>query len=378
MLNIGIACYPTYGGSGVVATELGISLARKGHKVHIISYAIPFRLQGFVQNIYFHEVQVTQYPLFKYPSYDLALSAKMMEVAEEHKLDILHVHYAIPHAACAYYTKQMMGRRSPKIITTLHGTDITLVGNDKSFFPITKFSIEQSDGVTAVSDYLKQETIRIFDIQRDICVVPNFVDTTEFTGHARECSKRHFAPDGEKVLLHISNFRPVKRIPDVIQIFAKVHKHVPSKLVLVGEGPELRPGLDLAKALGVDKDVIALGKQDYLSELLPCADLYLLPSETESFGLSALEALASGVPVIGSRVGGIPEVVTQGQTGFLSPVGDITQMAEDAISLLKDADLMQEFRLRCRTDAVARFNENDGVMRYENYYQEVLGKNETH
>jgi len=371
-MKIGIVCYPTYGGSGVVATELGLSLARRGHQVHIISYALPFRLHEFSQNIFYHEVQVANYPLFKYPSYDLALSVKMMEVAQREKLDILHVHYAIPHAACAFLTKQMMGNSGPKIITTLHGTDITLVGMDESFYPITKFSIEQSDGITAVSQYLKDETIRLFGIKKEIKVLYNFVDPQEFTGAPRECSRKYFAPGGEKVLMHISNFRPVKRIPDVIKIFAGVRSQMPAKLVLVGEGPELSPALELARTLGVGNDVLSLGKQDFLSELLPCADLYIFPSETESFGLSALEALACGVPVIGSKTGGLPEVVEQGKTGYLSNVGDVESMVKDAMSLLTDPQKLLQFKKACREEAIQRFNEKEAVNRYEEYYQKVL------
>ncbi len=373
-MKIGITCYPTYGGSGVVATELGIALAKRGHQVHFISYALPFRLQRFYENIYFHEVQVTNYPLFKYPSYDLALSAEMMEVTEQFGLELLHVHYAIPHAACAYLTKQMMGNRSPKIITTLHGTDITLVGSDKSFFPITKFSIEQSDGITAVSDYLRQETVRQFKIQNDIRVIHNFVDVHEFTGDSKDCSRRHFAPKGEKVLIHVSNFRPVKRVKDIIQIFAQVHSKIPSKLILIGEGPEKEPALELAKTLSIQNDIICLGKQDTLPDLLPCADLYLLPSEVESFGLSALEALASGVPVIGTNSGGQPEVVTDGETGILRPVGDIQGMAEGALKLLVDPKLMLTYKTNARQRAVKVFNADKGVTEYENYYKEILQK----
>lgn len=371
-MKIGIVCYPTYGGSGVVATELGLSLARRGHQIHIISYALPFRLHEFSQNIFYHEVPVATYPLFKFPSYDLALSVKMMEVAQRQKLDILHVHYAIPHAACAYLTKQMMGDASPKIITTLHGTDITLVGMDDSFYPITKFSIEQSDGITAVSQYLKDETIRLFGIKNDIRVLYNFVDPQEFTEVPRECSRKYFAPDGEKVLMHISNFRPVKRIPDVIKVFAGVRAKMPAKLVLVGEGPELSPGLELARSLGVGNDVLALGKQDFLSELLPCADLYIFPSQSESFGLSALEALACGVPVIGSRTGGLPEVVEHGKTGFLSEIGDVEGMVNHSLELLSNPDKLQEFKKTCREESIKRFNEEDAIQRYENYYREIL------
>ncbi len=371
-MKIGIVCYPTYGGSGVVATELGLSLARRGHQIHIISYALPFRLHEFSRNIFYHEVPVATYPLFKFPSYDLALSVKMMEVAQRQKLDILHVHYAIPHAACAYLTKQMMGDTSPKIITTLHGTDITLVGMDDSFYPITKFSIEQSDGITAVSQYLKDETIRLFGIKNDIRVLYNFVDPKEFTEVPRECSRKYFAPDGEKVLMHISNFRPVKRIPDVIKVFAGVRAKMPAKLVLVGEGPELSPGLELARSLGVGNDVLALGKQDFLSELLPCADLYIFPSQSESFGLSALEALACGVPVIGSRTGGLPEVVEHGKTGFLSEIGDVEGMVNHSLELLSNPDKLQEFKKTCREEAIRRFNEEDAIQRYENYYREIL------
>jgi N-acetyl-alpha-D-glucosaminyl L-malate synthase BshA len=374
-MKIGITCYPTYGGSGVVATELGIALAKRGHQIHFISYALPFRLQRFYENIYFHEVPVTNYPLFKYPSYDLALAAEMMEVTEQFGLEVLHVHYAIPHAACAYLTRQMMGERSPKIITTLHGTDITLVGSDKSFFPITQFSIEQSDGVTSVSEFLKQETIRLFHTKNPIRVIPNFVDTHEFTGKAKDCSRKHFAPQKEKVLMHVSNFRPVKRVQDIIQVFAKVHSQIPTKLILIGEGPEKEPALDLAKSLGVKQDVVCLGMQDTLPDILPCADLYLLPSNKESFGLSALEALARGVPVIGTNVGGMPEVVTDGQTGVLRPVGDIEGMAEGALKLLTDTEMMAQFKSKARQVAVEKFDVEQGVSQYENYYHEILEGN---
>ena len=371
-MRIGITCYPTYGGSGVVATELGIALAKRGHQVHFISYALPFRLQKYYENVYFHEVQVTDYPLFKYPPYDLALAAEMMEVTQEMHLEILHVHYAIPHAACAYLTRQMMGSNSPKIITTLHGTDITLVGRDKSFFPITKFSIEQSDGVTAVSEYLKNETMRQFRIQNHIRVIPNFVDIHDFTGSPRECSRKHFAPKGEKVLMHVSNFRPVKRVQDIIKVFANVHSKLPAKLVLIGEGPEKDPALDLAKSLGIHQDIICLGKQDSLQDLLPCADLYLLPSELESFGLSALEALASGVPVIGTNAGGLPEVVIHGENGFLRPVGDIEGMTEGSLKLLTDGKLMLKFKTSARERAVQFFDTDERIAEYENFYLDVL------
>ena len=371
-MRIGITCYPTYGGSGVVATELGIALAKRGHQIHFISYALPFRLQKYYENVFFHEVQVTDYPLFKYPPYDLALAAEMMEVTQEARLEILHVHYAIPHAACAYLTRQMMGKNSPKIITTLHGTDITLVGSDKSFFPITKFSIEQSDGVSAVSDYLKNETMRQFNIQNHIRVIPNFVDTNDFTGSPKECSRKHFAPQGEKVLMHVSNFRPVKRVQDIIKIFANVHSKLPTKLIFIGEGPEKDPALDLARNLGVYKDVICLGKQDSLQDLLPCADLYLLPSELESFGLSALEAMASGVPVIGTKAGGLVEVVLDGETGFLKTVGDIDGMTEVSLKLLTDEKLMLQFKTNARERAVKFFNTDERISEYENYYKEIL------
>lgn len=374
-MKIGIACYPTYGGSGVIATELGISLAKKGHVVHFISYAQPFRLQLYHDNISFHQVEMTSYPLFKYPPYDLALSVKMAEVAEREKLDILHVHYAIPHAACACLAKEMLGKTFPKIITTLHGTDITLVGIDPSFFQITKFSIEQSDGVTAISNYLKKKTIDEFKIYKPIEVIPNFVDTRRFIDKPNPNLHAQFAPNNEKILMHISNFRPVKRVDDVVRIFSLVRKEIPAKLILVGEDCEslpVRNVRELGQELKVNEHIICLGQQGNIEHLLPIADLFLLPSEQESFGLAALEAMSCGVPVIATNIGGIPEVVIDGKSGYLSELGDVGNMAKNAVKLLTDSELLEKFRENSRDRAVSSFDDYHIIPHYETYYKQVL------
>ena len=374
-MRIGIACYPTYGGSGVIATELGIALAKKGHTVHFISYAQPFRLQQYQENISFHQVEMTSYPLFKYPPYDLALSVKMAEVAEREKLDILHVHYAIPHAACACLAKEMLGKKFPKVITTLHGTDITLVGIDPSFYQITKFSIEQSDGITAVSDYLRQKTIDEFQIKKPIEVIPNFVDTDRFKPYSNPKFRAQFAPNQEKVLMHISNFRPVKRVDDVVRIFALVQKEIPAKLILVGEDCEslpVRKVRELGQELNVDEHIICLGQQGNIEHLLPIADLFLLPSEQESFGLAALEAMSCGVPVIATNIGGLPEVIIDGETGYLSAVGDVESMANNVVKLLTDSELLEKFKKNSRNRAVVVFDDHQIILQYEKYYQHIL------
>jgi N-acetyl-alpha-D-glucosaminyl L-malate synthase BshA len=376
-MKIGIACYPTYGGSGVIATELGIALAKKGHIVHFISYAQPFRLQQYHENISFHQVEMVSYPLFKYPPYDLALSVKMAEIAEREKLDILHVHYAIPHAACACLAKEMVGKSFPKVITTLHGTDITLVGIDPTFYEITKFSIERSDGVTAVSDYLKQKTTDEFKIRKPISVIPNFVEIDKFKPYSNPKFKSQFAPNQEKVLMHISNFRPVKRVEDVVRIFSMVHQEMPVKLILVGEDCEslpMRKVREVGQELEVDEHIICLGQQGNIEHLLPIADLFLLPSEQESFGLAALEAMSCGVPVIATNIGGIPEVVVEGETGYLSGVGDVEDMAQNAIRLLTEPELLERFQQQARNRVVSFFDSHQIIPLYERYYQQILNK----
>ncbi len=320
-MKIGITCYPTYGGSGVVATELGKELANRGHDVHFISYALPIRLT-MKDRVYFHEVEVLTYPLFEYPPYDLVLATKMAEVMTRFDLDILHVHYAIPHSISAYLAKMMLRERVVPFVTTLHGTDITLVGNDRSYLPITRFGIEQSDAVTAVSEYLRQRTIQEFQILRPILVVPNFVDCNVYGRSSDRTLRRRFAQDDEGILTHISNFRPVKRVEDVVGIFALVRKHRKARLLMVGDGPERPKAEWLANTHGVAEDVLFVGKQNAMSELLAISDVLLLPSELESFGLVALEAMACEVPVIATRVGGVPEVVRDGIDGYLYEVGD--------------------------------------------------------
>jgi N-acetyl-alpha-D-glucosaminyl L-malate synthase BshA len=340
-MRIGIACYPTYGGSGALATELGIELAARGHEIHFITYAQPFRLTSFHEGLFFHEVEVPHYPLFEYPPYSLALTVRMHEVARQHDLQIMHAHYAIPHAEAAWVTKQMLAKKNQdlQVVTTLHGTDITLVGQDPSFWSITRFSVEQSDGITAVSQYLKDETLRAFDCDRlDIRVVPNFVDPEIYRPGRDDCHRRALAPQGEKIVMHISNFRKVKRVDDVVRIFARIRREVGSRLVFIGDGPERAAATELAGNLGVLEDIVFLGKLESVAELISCADLFLLPSEQESFGLVALEALASGVPVIGTGGSGLAEVVDNGVTGFLHPVGAVQEMAASGVELLRDAD----------------------------------------
>jgi L-malate glycosyltransferase len=376
-MRIGIACYPTYGGSGVIATELGIALAKKGHMVHFISYAQPFRLQQYHENISFHQVEMVSYPLFKYPPYDLALSVKMAEIAERERLDILHVHYAIPHAACACLARSMGGKPFPKVITTLHGTDITLVGIDPTFYQITKFSIEQSDGITAVSDYLKKKTIDEFKIKNPISIIYNFVDTDKFKPNPNPKFKSQFAPDQEKVIMHISNFRPVKRVEDVVRIFSLIHQQIPAKLILVGEDCEslpMRKVREVGHELAVDEHIICLGQQGNIENLLPIADLFLLPSEQESFGLAALEAMSCGVPVIATNIGGIPEVVIENETGYLSKLGDVADMTKNAINMLTNPELHKQLQQRARTRAISCFDSHQIIPQYEQYYQQILDK----
>jgi N-acetyl-alpha-D-glucosaminyl L-malate synthase BshA len=371
-VKIGIVCYPTHGGSGVVASELAIGLAKKGHEMHIVSYATPFRLRTFHQNIFLHEIGIGAYPLFKYPPYELGLVTTLVELAEAHGLDLIHSHYAVPHAASAYLAKQIIPSRRPKTVTTLHGTDITLVGADPSFRRVVQFAIENSDGVTAVSEYLRKRTIEEFEIRREIRVIPNFVSIAGRDKDRDACSREAFAPGGEKILMHVSNFRPVKRIGDVVRIFARVRERIPSKLLLIGDGPERMFIQQLVRELKLTADVHFLGEQDQLEPLFDCADVFLLPSEQESFGLSALEAMSCGVPVIATDVGGLPEVIVHGKTGYLFPVGDIASMADEAAALLADPARHQLFRERARKRAEESFRADEIIPRYEAYYEEIL------
>ncbi len=371
-MKIGITCYPTYGGSGVVATELGKGLAKRGHQIHFISYAMPMRLNGFMNNIFYHEVEMATYPLFEFPLYTPALASKMVEVAKFEKLDLIHAHYAIPHATSAYIAKQVLNDEHLRIITTLHGTDITLIGLEPSFLPVMKFSIEKSDGVTAVSRFLKEKTITNYGINKDIEVIPNFVDTELFKRMADTNLRKTIAPNGEKVLIHISNFRPVKRVTDVIRIFNLVVKKIPSKLVLVGDGPDRSNCENLCRELQLGDDVKFLGKQAELVELLSAADVFLMPSQSESFGLSALEAMACEVPVISSSVGGLPELVVHGETGYIAEIGDVERMAKYAIELLSNNTRREMFAKAGRKRAVENFDIDEIVGVYERHYERVL------
>jgi len=372
-MKIGIVCYPTYGGSGVVATELGLGLAKKGHEIHFITYRRPARLSVFHANIYFHEVTAEDYPLFEYPPYDTALASKLVDVVKFENLDILHVHYAIPHAAVAYMAKKILlteGRYIP-VVTTLHGTDITLVGSNNAFAPVVAFSINKSDGVTAVSESLRQQTLDLFDIKKDIRVIYNFIDFDRFKKIDKDHFKRAIAPNGERILTHTSNFRKVKRIEDVILVFKKVYEKIPSKLLLIGDGPERHSMEELCRKLDLSHEVRFLGKQDAIEELLAVSDLFIMASESESFGLAALEAMACEVPVISTNVGGLPEVNIHGKTGFLSEVGDIEQMAHHAITILSDEELLQQFRKNALAQA-RRFDIDKILPEYEAYYEEVV------
>jgi len=371
-MKIGIVCYPTHGGSGVVASELAIGLAARGHEIHVVSYATPFRLQAFHQNIFLHEIEVSTYPLFKYPPYELGLTTKLVELGESAPLDIIHAHYAVPHAASAYFAKQILGGRKPRTVTTLHGTDITLVGADPSFHRVVKFAIENSDGVTAVSRYLRDRTVEEFGIHKEIRVIPNFIEVDRPEANRGLCSRLSFAPNGEMILMHASNFRPVKRIGDVVRIFARVRERIPAKLLLIGEGPERLFIQQLVRELKLGPDVFFLGEQDQLEPLFFCADLFLLPSEQESFGLTALEAMNCGVPVVGAAVGGLPEVIVDGETGFLRPVGDVAGMAEAAIGLLGDPARLERFRVQARERAVRTFDAERIIPKYEAFYEEIL------
>ncbi len=375
-MKIGITCYPTYGGSGVVATELGKALAEKGHEVHFISYAFPHRLHHFVDNIFYHEVEISKYPLFEHSLYSLSLTSKMLEVIEYENLDLIHVHYAIPHATSAYLAKQIIRKSNSdiKIITTLHGTDITLVGLEPSFLPLVKFSIEESDGVTSVSKYLKETTHRNYNIDKEIEVIHNFIDTSLYKDKKNDEMRNKIAPNGEKILVHTSNFRVVKRVTDTIKILELVKKEVPTKLLLVGDGPDRSECERLARDLDLQNDVIFLGKQDGLEEILTCGDIFLMPSQSESFGLAALEAMSCGLPVVSSSVGGLPELNMHNKTGFISEFGDVERMAKYTLSLLQNDKKYKIFAKNARARAVEDFDIKKIIPQYEKYYEKVLAK----
>jgi N-acetyl-alpha-D-glucosaminyl L-malate synthase BshA len=372
-MKIGITCYPTYGGSGVVATELGIELAARGHEIHFISYATPFRLNhGDSANIFMHEVEMSTYPLFDHAPYTLALATKMLEVSESASLDLLHVHYAIPHSVSALLARQMAAPRKLPFITTLHGTDITLVGNDRSYLSITKFAIEQSDGVTTISNYLRDRTLQEFDIKRPIETIPNFVNCDYYMRSDDAKARAKYAPNGEPILMHLSNFRPVKRATDVVEIFALVRAKIPAKLVMIGDGPDRSAAEHLARKKRLSKDVFFIGKQDQVQGLLGLADLFLLPSDLESFGLAALEAMACEVPVVASNVGGLPEVVTNGVDGFLVPPRDVAAAAKCALDILTRPDRGRSMGELARVNARSKYCANDVIPKYEAYYEQVL------
>lgn len=377
-MKIGVTCYPTYGGSGVVATELGIELAARGHQVHFITYQQPFRLTGREHGIFFHEVAVTTYPLFQYPPYDLALASRMAEVAEFYQLDLLHVHYAIPHSVSAMLARQMLAARGVRLpfITTLHGTDITLVGQDPGYLPITKFGIEQSDGVTSISNDLKRATERDFGIARPIEVIQNFVNCDEYKPDAelRARDRGQYAAPEEKLICHLSNFRRVKRVDDVIEVFARVQREVPAKLLLIGDGPDRSLAEQLCLKHGIQGRMHFAGKQDSVQELLPLADLLLMPSAMESFGLAALEGMACGVPCVATRVGGVPELVEDGVNGLLFPVGDVAAMAAAAVTLLRDEGRLQAMARAARQTAQDKFCTSRIIPRYERFYESVLAR----
>lgn len=373
LLKIGIICYPTYGGSGVVATELGKALAKKGHQVHFITYQEPVRLDSFHENIFYHEVSSLDYPLFQYTPYESALASKIVDVVKFEKLDLLHVHYAIPHASSALMAKQILAEQKIHIpfITTLHGTDITLVGRDPGYLPVVAYSINHSDGITSVSDFLRADTQRHFNINKHIEVIPNFIDFARFKKTNKEHFKKAIATQGEKILMHVSNFRKVKRVEDVVKMFCKAQQKVPSKLLLVGDGPERMNIEMLCRQYSICEQVRFLGKQDAVEDLLAIADLFVLPSETESFGLAALEAMACEVPVISSNAGGLPEIQIQGKTGFMSNVGDVDDMAKNAIAILENNETLATFKANAFKQA-QQFNIDNILPQYENYYELVF------
>jgi N-acetyl-alpha-D-glucosaminyl L-malate synthase BshA len=372
-VKIGITCYPTYGGSGAVATELGIHLAERGHEVHFVSYAQPFRLDRFHERVFFHEVEMEQYPLFEHPPYSLALAVAIHATAQKQGLDLVHVHYAIPHATSAWIARQMLEERDLPVVTTLHGTDITLLGLHPSFHAITRFSIERSQGITAVSRFLADETARDFGIAPErVEVIPNFIDPALYHPGKEPCHRATLAPAGEKILMHVSNFRAVKRVPDCVEVLARVVRSVPARLVLVGDGPERPRVVERAEALGLADRVLFLGKHASVDELLSCADVFLLPSANESFGLAALEAMASGAPVVATRVGGLPEVIPDGDAGYLVPVGDVDAMAEAALEVLEDPVRWKIVSEAGRARAIDAFSAERVVPLYEALYRRVL------
>lgn len=374
-MKIGIVCYPTFGGSGVVATELGKALASEGHQVHFITYNQPARLDFFSENLFYHEVSISQYPLFDFPPYESALASKLVDVVRFEKLDILHVHYAIPHASAAYLAKQILKTYDINIpvVTTLHGTDITLVGRDKSFKPVVNFSINQSDAVTTVSENLKQQTLDFFDIKKEITVIPNFIDLNRFVNKKREHFRKAIAPDDERILIHTSNFRKVKNTSDVIRIFHQVNQKLPSKLLMVGDGPERSNAEELSRQLDIAHNVRFLGKQDAIEEILSVSDLFLMPSSSESFGLAALEAMACSVPVVSSNAGGLPELNVQGMTGYLDDIGDVESMAKHAIHVLEDCGRLEGYKKAAYARA-QDFELSKILPLYEACYQEVIDK----
>ena len=372
-MNIGITCYPTYGGSGIVATELGLELANRGHEVHFITYSNPIRLDPGIPRIHYHEVEVSNYPLFQYPPYCLALASRMVDVADAYNLDLLHVHYAIPHSIAAMLAQQMLApkRRLP-FITTLHGTDITLVGADPSYFAITKFSIEKSDGVTSISEDLRQHTFDVFGVSNEIRVINNFINCDLYHPDPDKTGAAAYAPKGEKLLIHVSNFRPVKRVLDCIRILEEVRKHTPAHLLMVGDGPDRGPAEQLARQLKLTQHVSFLGKQNHVERLIPLAHVLLMPSEMESFGLVALEAMACGVATVTTNVGGIPELVTHGVNGFMEPVGDIPAQAARTVELLTDDALHQRIAAAGRARAMEQFSTEKIIPLYERYYDDVM------
>jgi N-acetyl-alpha-D-glucosaminyl L-malate synthase BshA len=374
-MKIGIVCYPTFGGSGVLATELGKALAQKGHQVHFITYQQPVRLNGFIPNIFYHEVQVPTYPLFDYPPYETALASTMVDVIKNNQLQLLHVHYAIPHASAAYMAKKILEQEGIYIpvITTLHGTDITLVGRDKTYAPVVAFSINQSDAITAVSQNLRDETFKTFKIEKNIEVIHNFVDVQRFSRKPIDAFKKVIAPNGERVLLHASNFRRIKRVQDVVKIFHAVLKQIPSKLLFVGDGPERGSAEDLCRQLGVCDDVRFVGKQEQMEDILAIADLFLLTSEYESFGLAALEAMAAGVPVVSTNAGGLSEIMVQGFNGYMSNVGDVEMMSQQAMDIIGNDERLQQFKQNAAQHAHS-FDIHNIVPLYEKLYDEVLSK----
>lgn len=372
-MRIGIVCYPTFGGSGVLATELGKALAQKGHQVHFITYQQPVRLTGFIPNIFYHEVQVPTYPLFDYPPYETALASTMVDVIKNNNLQLLHVHYAIPHASAAYMAKKILEEEGAHIpvITTLHGTDITLVGRDKTYAPVVAFSINQSDAITAVSQNLRDETYKFFKIEKNIEVIHNFVDVERFNRKPIDAFKKVIAPEGERILLHASNFRKIKRVQDVVKIFEIVHRQIPSKLLFVGDGPERATAEQLCRELKVCDDVRFVGKQEQMEDILAIADLFLLTSDYESFGLAALEAMAAGMPVISTNAGGLPEIMVQGKVGYMGDVGDVETMSKYALDILRDDERLQRFKNEAAAHAHT-FDIKNIIPLYEKLYEDVL------